>query len=151
MEQKWGVAGSNPGKSDKIKGREFFNSRRRLFFSLKKIPDQKGARSSASISRVCPGRVGVDPGTHLRSHKKPYADCGAAFHCSHGRLLSALVSSMARRLLATTSRIRKEEKKETKKIARGIFRSLAPLLGTAGSLSDCGIKPTIAELNFSRR
>ena len=24
------------------------------------------------------------------SHKKPYADCGAAFHCSHGRLLSAL-------------------------------------------------------------
>ena len=24
-------------------------------------------------------------------------------------------------------------------------------LGTAGSLSDCGIKPTIAELNFSRR
>jgi len=22
MEQKWGVAGSNPGKSDKIKGRE---------------------------------------------------------------------------------------------------------------------------------
>ena len=69
----------------------------------------------------------------------------------HGRLLSALVSSMARRLLATTSRIRNEEKKETKKIARGIFRSLAPLLGTAGSLSDCGIKPTIAELNFSRR
>ena len=44
-----------------------------------------------------------------------------------------------------------EEKKETKKIARGIFRSLAPLLGTAGSISDCGIKPTIAELNFSRR
>ena len=47
--------------------------------------------------------------------------------------------------------IKNEEKKETKKIARGIFRSLAPLLGTAGSLSDCGIKPTIAELNFSRR
>ena len=30
----------------------------------KSIPDQKGARSSASISRVCPGRVGADPGTH---------------------------------------------------------------------------------------
>ena len=84
--------------------------------------------------------------------QKALADCGAASLClHHGRLLSALVSSMARRLLATTSRIRNEEKKETKKIARGIFRSLAPLLGTAGSLSDCGIKPTIAELNFSRR
>ena len=85
------------------------------------------------------------------THKKPYADCGAAFHCSHGRLLSALVSSMARRLLATTSRIRNEEKKETKKIARGIFRSLAPLLGTAGSLSDCGLNPTLPESDCSRR
>ena len=37
-------------------------------FSHKKfIPDQKGARSSASISRVCPGRVGADPGTHPAS------------------------------------------------------------------------------------
>ena len=37
-------------------------------FSHKKfIPDQKGARSSASISRVCPGRVGADPGTHQSS------------------------------------------------------------------------------------
>ena len=44
-----------------------------------------------------------------------------------------------------------KRKKKKRKIARGIFRSLAPLLGTAGSLSDCGIKPTIAELNFSRR
>jgi hypothetical protein len=39
----------------------------------------------------------------------------------------------------TISRIRNKEKKETKKIARGIFRSLVPLLGTVGSLSDCGI------------
>ena len=36
------------------------------FSHKKSIPDQKGARSSASISRVCPGRVGADPGTHLR-------------------------------------------------------------------------------------
>ena len=35
------------------------------FSHKKSIPDQKGARSSASISRVCPGRVGADPGTHL--------------------------------------------------------------------------------------
>ena len=42
-------------------------------------------------------------------------------------------------------------KRKQRKIARDILRSLAPLLGTAGSLSDCGIKPTIAELNFSRR
>ena len=36
-------------------------------FSHKKfISDQKGARSSASISRVCPGRVGADPGTHQK-------------------------------------------------------------------------------------
>ena len=62
------------------------------------------------------------------THKKPYADCGAAFHCSHGRLLSALVSSMARRLLATTSRIRNEEKKETKKNSPGYLSlSCAPL------------------------
>ena len=37
------------------------------FSHKKSIPDQKGARSSASISRVCPGRVGADPGTHLAS------------------------------------------------------------------------------------
>ena len=35
------------------------------FSHKKSIPDQKGARSSASISRVCPGRVGADPGAHL--------------------------------------------------------------------------------------
>ena len=35
------------------------------FSHKKSIPDQKGARSSASISRVCPGRVGADPGTHM--------------------------------------------------------------------------------------
>jgi len=65
-------------------------------------------------------------GNEYQTHKKPSADCGAAFHCSHGRLLSALVSSMARGLLATTSRIRNDKKKEQRKIARGIFRSLAP-------------------------
>ena len=81
--------------------------------------------------------------------QKALADCGAASLCFAPWETPA--SSMARIDLATTSRIRNEEKKETKKIARGIFRSLAPLLGTAGSLSDCGIKPTIAELNFSRR
>ena len=37
------------------------------FSHKKSIPDQKGARSSASISRVCPGRVGADPGTHPKS------------------------------------------------------------------------------------
>jgi hypothetical protein len=41
-----------------------------------------------------------------------------------------------------------KRKKKQRKTARGIFRSLAPLLGNAGSLSDCGIKPTIAELNL---
>ena len=64
------------------------------------------------------------------THKKPYADCGAAFHCSHGRLLSALVSSMARRLLATTSRIRNEEKKETKKNSPGYLSLSCASLGT---------------------
>ena len=54
-----------PAKATKIKGREYLYSRRRLFSHKKSIPDQKGARSSASISRVCPGRVGADPGTHL--------------------------------------------------------------------------------------
>ena len=66
------------------------------------------------------------------THKKPYADCGAAFHCSHGRLLSALVSSMARRLLATTSRIRndKEEKNQTKKNSPGYLSLSCAPLGT---------------------
>ena len=45
------------------------------FSHKKSIPDQKGARSSASISRVCPGRVGADPGTHphpeLGVHRDP--------------------------------------------------------------------------------
>ena len=49
------------------------------FSHKKSIPDQKGARSSASISRVCPGRVGADPGTHLfvcgRS-RRPINPCG---------------------------------------------------------------------------
>ena len=66
------------------------------------------------------------------THKKPYADCGAAFHCSHGRLLSALVSSMARRPLATTSRIRnsKEEKNQTKKNSPGYLSLSCASLGT---------------------
>ena len=66
------------------------------------------------------------------THKKPYADCGAAFHCSHGRLLSALVSSMARRLLATTSRIRNnnEEKNQTKKNSPGYLSLSCASLGT---------------------
>ena len=84
--------------------------------------------------------------------QKALADSGAAFLSVLTMGDSCLLSLLhGARFLATTSRIRNEEKKETKKIARGIFRSLAPLLGTAGSLSDCGIKPTIAELNFSRR
>lgn len=40
------------------------------FSHKKSIPDQKGARSSASISRVCPGRVGADPGTHQMTRRK---------------------------------------------------------------------------------
>ena len=42
------------------------------FSHKKSIPDQKGARSSASISRVCPGRVGADPGTHQRGGRYYY-------------------------------------------------------------------------------
>ena len=60
------------------------------------------------------------------THKKPSADCGAAFHCSHGRLLSALVSSMARRLLATTSRIGIKEKKNNNSPGY-LWLSCAPL------------------------
>ena len=45
-------------------------------FSHKKfIPNKKSARSSASISRVCPGRVGADPGTNRR-----FACFGHAYH-----------------------------------------------------------------------
>ena len=43
-----------------------------------------------------------------------------------------------------------KRKKKQRKTARGIFRSLAPLLGTAGSLSDCGLNPTLPESDCSR-
>ena len=54
---------------------------------------------------------------------------------------SCLLSSLPWRedFLATTSRIRNEEKKETKKIARGIFRSLAPLLGLGNCRLSLGL------------
>ena len=100
-------------------------------------------------------RLGTQPTAAISAagirHKKPKLIVGLPLSVlHHGRLLSALVSSMARRLLATTSRSRnKEEKKETKKNSPGYLSlSCAPLGKNAGSLSDCGIKPTIAELNL---
>jgi hypothetical protein len=84
---------------------------------------------------------------------KALADCGAASLCfapwetpACSRLFHG---AKTRRRLYLELGIKR--KKKQRKIARGIFRSLAPLLGTAGPLSDCGIKPTIEELNFSRR
>jgi len=53
-------------KRPKLKDENFSILGDASFSHKKSIPDQKGARSSASISRVCPGRVGADPGTHLR-------------------------------------------------------------------------------------
>ena len=55
-------------KRPKLKDENFSILGDASFSHKKSIPDQKGARSSASISRVCPGRVGADPGTH---HQKP--------------------------------------------------------------------------------
>ena len=52
-------------KRPKLKDKTFYSLPYVSFSHKKSIPDQKGARSSASISRVCPGRVGADPGTHL--------------------------------------------------------------------------------------
>ena len=52
-------------KRPKLKDENFSILGDASFSHKKSIPDQKGARSSASISRVCPGRVGADPGTHL--------------------------------------------------------------------------------------
>ena len=51
-------------KRPKLKDENFSVLGDASFSHKKSIPDQKGARSSASISRVCPGRVGADPGTH---------------------------------------------------------------------------------------
>jgi len=51
-------------KRPKLKDENFRVLGDASFSHKKSIPDQKGARSSASISRVCPGRVGADPGTH---------------------------------------------------------------------------------------
>ena len=51
-------------KRPKLKDENFSILGDASFSHKKSIPDQKGARSSASISRVCPGRVGADPGTH---------------------------------------------------------------------------------------
>ena len=53
-------------KRPKLKDENFSILGDASFSHKKSIPDQKGARSSASISRVCPGRVGADPGTHPR-------------------------------------------------------------------------------------
>ena len=46
-------------KRPKLKDENFSILGDASFSHKKSIPDQKGARSSASISRVCPGRVGV--------------------------------------------------------------------------------------------
>ena len=51
-------------KRPKLKDENFSILGDASFSHKKSITDQKGARSSASISRVCPGRVGADPGTH---------------------------------------------------------------------------------------
>ena len=60
-------------KRPKLKDENFSILGDASFSHKKSIPDQKGARSSASISRVCPGRVGADPGTHPHA-----AGCGMA-------------------------------------------------------------------------
>ena len=46
-------------KRPKLKDEDFSILGDASFSHKKSIPDQKGARSSASISRVCPGRVGA--------------------------------------------------------------------------------------------
>ena len=58
-------------KRPKLKDENFCILGDASFSHKKSIPDQKGARSSASISRVCPGRVGADPGTHPKTKTKP--------------------------------------------------------------------------------
>ena len=58
-------------KRPKLKDENFSILGDASFSHKKSIPDQKGARSSASISRVCPGRVGADPGTHHTHKGKP--------------------------------------------------------------------------------
>ena len=81
--------------------------------------------------------------------QKALADWGAASNLFYTMGDSRLVHGAKTRRLHLELGMKRKKKQRI--IARGIFRSLAPLLGTAGSLSDCGIKPTIAELNFSRR
>ena len=60
-----------PAKAPKLKDENFSILGDASFSHKKFIPDKKGARSSASISRVCPGRVGADPGTHPQQNPNP--------------------------------------------------------------------------------
>ena len=60
-------------KRPKLKDEDFSILGDASFSHKNSIPDQKSARSSASISRVCPGRVGADPGTHRIQVIKAYA------------------------------------------------------------------------------
>ena len=55
-------------KRPKLKDENFSILGDASFSHKMSIPDQKGARSSASISRVCPGRVGADPGVLSRNY-----------------------------------------------------------------------------------
>ena len=73
--------------------------------------------------------------TVAHNPQKALADWGAASH--YLAPWETPASSMARIDLATTSRIRNEEKKIT--IARGIFGSLAPLLGLGNCRLSLGL------------
>ena len=89
------------------------------------------------IRTVDQKKILVQTPTLKNRAQKALADCGAAslFVLNHGRLPPL----PWREDSPTTSRIRNTEKKETKKIARDIFRSLAPLLGTAPALSRIAV------------
>ena len=57
-------------KRPKLKDENFSILGDASFSHKKSIPDQKGARSSASISRVCPGRVRADPGERTHNDRR---------------------------------------------------------------------------------
>ena len=75
--------------------------------------------------------------TVAHNPQKALADWGAASH--YLAPWETPASSMARIDLATTSRIKNEEKKGTKNIARGIFRSFAPFLGLGNCRLSLGL------------
>ena len=75
-----------------------------VLINLSHILMKKARVSSASISRVCPGRVGADPGTHLYATRPIGTPPSCAHSSPSGYIGEPLLSRAARLPVGATSR-----------------------------------------------